>query len=86
MELCVRQISRVAKEGKIVVGKSTLPVRTAQSIKTILEAEGSGQQFKVLSNPEFLAEGTAVADLHNPDRILIGGKMKMNQDKLRFNL
>lgn len=73
VELCARQIARVAKEDKIVVEKSTLPVRTAQSIKTILEAESNGQQFKVLSNPEFLAEGTAITDLYNPDRVLIGG-------------
>ena len=73
VELCARQIARVAQKDKIVVEKSTLPVRTAQSIKTILEAESNGQQFKVLSNPEFLAEGTAVSDLYSPDRILIGG-------------
>ena len=73
VELCARQIARVAQKNKIVVEKSTLPVRTAQSIKIILEAESNGQQFKVLSNPEFLAEGTAVDDLYSPDRILIGG-------------
>ncbi|MCF6358805.1 MAG: hypothetical protein L3J54_13465, partial [Draconibacterium sp.] len=73
VELCARQIARVAQKDKIVVEKSTLPVRTAESIKTILEAESNGQQFRVLSNPEFLAEGTAVKDLHTPDRILIGG-------------
>ncbi len=73
VELCARQIARVAQKSKIVVEKSTLPVRTAESIKTILEAESNGQQFKVLSNPEFLAEGTAVSDLYSPDRILIGG-------------
>ena len=73
VELCARQIARVAQKSKIVVEKSTLPVRTAESIKTILEAESDGHQFKVLSNPEFLAEGTAVADLYAPDRILIGG-------------
>lgn len=73
VELCARQIARVAQNDKIVVEKSTLPVRTAQSIKTILEAESNGLQFKVLSNPEFLAEGTAVKDLYNPDRVLIGG-------------
>ncbi len=73
VELCARQIARVAQKSKIVVEKSTLPVRTAESIKTILEAEGNGQKFKVLSNPEFLAEGTAVEDLYSPDRILIGG-------------
>lgn len=73
VELCARQIARVAETDKIVVEKSTLPVRTAESIKTILEAESTGCNFKVLSNPEFLAEGTAIDDLHTPDRILIGG-------------
>lgn len=73
VELCARQIASVAKKDKIVVEKSTLPVRTAESIKTILEAESNGVQFKVLSNPEFLAEGTAVNDLLHPDRVLIGG-------------
>src|SRR5690554_4194496 len=73
VELCARQIARVASSDKIVVEKSTLPVRTAQSIRTILDAENKGLQFQVLSNPEFLAEGTAVQDLHQPDRVLIGG-------------
>ncbi|RUT80132.1 UDP-glucose 6-dehydrogenase [Ancylomarina longa] len=73
VELCARQIARVAKEDKIVVEKSTLPVRTAQAIRTILDATGNGAQFQVLSNPEFLAEGTAIADLYAPDRVLIGG-------------
>lgn len=73
VELCARQIARVATSDKIVVEKSTLPVRTAQSIRTILDAENKGLQFQVLSNPEFLAEGTAVQDLHQPDRVLIGG-------------
>lgn len=73
VELCARQIANVATGNKIVVEKSTLPVRTAQSIRTILDAESNGLQFQVLSNPEFLAEGTAVSDLLNPDRVLIGG-------------
>ncbi|TGD57131.1 UDP-glucose 6-dehydrogenase [Flavobacterium humi] len=73
IELCARQIARVAKTDKIVVEKSTLPVRTAEAIKTILDNTGNGVQFQILSNPEFLAEGTAVQDLHNPDRVLIGG-------------
>ncbi|MGV8134511.1 MAG: UDP-glucose 6-dehydrogenase [Mangrovibacterium sp.] len=74
VELCARQIAELANEDKIVVEKSTLPVRTAQSIKTILSNNGNGYHFEVLSNPEFLAEGTAISDLHNPDRILIGGE------------
>ncbi|RKD90768.1 UDP-glucose 6-dehydrogenase [Mangrovibacterium diazotrophicum] len=73
VELCARQIARVADEDKIIVEKSTLPVRTAESIKTILESETKGIKFKVLSNPEFLAEGTAIEDLYKSDRVLIGG-------------
>ena len=73
IELCARQIAKVAKQNKIVVEKSTLPVRTAEAIKSILDNTGNGVQFQILSNPEFLAEGTAVSDLLNPDRILIGG-------------
>ena len=73
IELCARQIAKVAKHNKIVVEKSTLPVRTAEAIKSILDNTGNGVQFQILSNPEFLAEGTAVTDLLNPDRILIGG-------------
>lgn len=73
VELCARQIARVATTDKIVVEKSTLPVRTAQAVKTILAETGNGIKFQVLSNPEFLAEGTAVDDLMNPDRVLIGG-------------
>src|SRR3954462_13081543 len=73
IELCARQIAAVAKDNKIVVEKSTLPVRTAEAIKNILDHTGNGVQFQILSNPEFLAEGTAVQDLLNPDRVLIGG-------------
>lgn len=74
VELCARQIARVSKSNKIVVEKSTLPVRTAQTIQTILDSTGNGYQFDVLSNPEFLAEGTAINDLLNADRVLIGGR------------
>lgn len=73
IELCARQIARVSKNDKIVVEKSTLPVRTAEAIKNILDNTGNGVQFQILSNPEFLAEGTAVEDLLRPDRVLIGG-------------
>jgi UDPglucose 6-dehydrogenase len=73
IELCARQIAKVAKNDKIVVEKSTLPVRTAHAIKSILHNTGNGVNFQILSNPEFLAEGTAVTDLLNPDRVLIGG-------------
>jgi UDPglucose 6-dehydrogenase len=74
IELCARQIARVSTSDKIVVEKSTLPVRTAEAIKNILDNTGNGVQFQILSNPEFLAEGTAIQDLHNPDRVLIGGE------------
>ena len=71
--LCARQIAKVSTTDKIVVEKSTLPVRTAEAIKNILDNTGNGVQFQILSNPEFLAEGTAVDDLLAPDRVLIGG-------------
>ena len=74
IELCARQIAEVAKTDKIIVEKSTLPVRTAEAIKSILDATGNGVKFQILSNPEFLAEGTAIQDLLNPDRVLIGGE------------
>ncbi|WP_409151828.1 nucleotide sugar dehydrogenase [Sphingobacterium sp. BS-2] len=74
IELCARQIAAVAKNDKIVVEKSTLPVRTAAALKSILDNTGNGVNFHILSNPEFLAEGTAIMDLHNPDRVLIGGE------------
>lgn len=74
IELCARQIAKVATTDKIVVEKSTLPVRTAEALKSILDNTGNHVNFDILSNPEFLAEGTAVADLQNPDRVLIGGE------------
>lgn len=74
IELCARQIARVATTDKIVVEKSTLPVRTATALKNILDNTGNSVQFQILSNPEFLAEGTAVEDLFFPDRVLIGGE------------
>ncbi len=73
VELCARQIAQLSTTDKIVVEKSTLPVRTAQAVKTILSETGNGIKFQVLSNPEFLAEGTAIQDLLEPDRVLIGG-------------
>ena len=72
-ELCARKIAEVSTSGKIVVEKSTVPVRTAESVKRVL-ASASAHPFQVLSNPEFLAEGTAIADLNNPSRVLIGGE------------
>ena len=67
-------MSAIATTPKIIVEKSTIPVKTAETIKDILAANTRGVKFAVLSNPEFLAEGTAVADLENPDRVLIGGE------------
>ncbi len=81
IELCARQIAKIAKDNKIVVEKSTLPVRTAEAIKSILDHTGNGVQFQILSNPEFLAEGTAVGDLLFPDRILIGGDTTVEGQK-----
>lgn len=74
VELCARQIAKVASSDKIIVEKSTLPVRTAETIQTILDSTGNGINFDVLSNPEFLAEGTAIEDLFNSDRVLIGSQ------------
>lgn len=85
IELCARQIARVATSPKIVVEKSTLPVRTASTIKTILKNSENNVAFEILSNPEFLAEGTAISDLLNPDRVLIGGDYHTNQGKKAIN-
>jgi UDPglucose 6-dehydrogenase len=85
IEASARQVAACAKGYTIVVEKSTLPVRTAETVKAILSAAqgdvpgdetrgGKPKSFAVLSNPEFLAEGTAIPDLENPDRVLIGGK------------
>lgn len=79
IELCARQIAKVATTDKIVVEKSTLPVRTASALKNILDNTGNGVNFQILSNPEFLAEGTAIVDLLNPDRVLIGGDVKSDK-------
>ena len=73
MELATRRIATVANSSKIVVEKSTVPCRTAESMRTILEANSKPNcRFDILSNPEFLAEGTAISDLFKPDRVLIG--------------
>lgn len=71
-ELTARNIVKVATSDKIIIEKSTLPVRTAAAMSRILDANEKGIKFEVLSNPEFLAEGTAIQDLNNPDRVLIG--------------
>ena len=76
VEACARTVAQAATGHTIVVEKSTLPVRTAAAIQAILAAaqqDDQGRTFSVLSNPEFLAEGTAIADLEAPDRVLIGG-------------
>ena len=81
LKLVQRQVALNAKSHTIVVEKSTLPVRTAEVIKNILEASQDFNQshkdkptFDVLSNPEFLSEGSAINDLEYPDRVLIGGQ------------
>ena len=74
VESAARKIAAVAEGRKIIVEKSTIPVRTAEAISTILAENSKTGQFDVLSNPEFLAEGTAVEDLTDPDRVLIGGE------------
>lgn len=74
IESVARTIAEHADTGKIIVEKSTIPVKTAESIKTIVASNSKGLKFSVLSNPEFLAEGTAIKDLLNPDRVLIGGE------------
>ncbi len=74
VESVSRTIAENAEEPKIVVEKSTIPVRTAEAIKAVFNASDTQHHHEVLSNPEFLAEGTAVSDLESPDRILIGGE------------
>ena len=73
VEACSRDIAKYSKSDKIVIEKSTLPVRTAEKIKEILEENSTDIHFEILSNPEFLAEGTAIQDLFKSDRVLIGG-------------
>ena len=73
VEACARDIAQYSNSDKIVVEKSTLPVRTAEKIKHILISENKNNHFEILSNPEFLAEGTAIQDLFKSDRVLVGG-------------
>ncbi len=74
IDSCTKRIAKIASKDKIIIEKSTLPVRTAERIKEILQREGrKGVKFEVISNPEFLAEGTAIQDLFKSDRVLIGG-------------
>jgi len=73
IEACARDIAKYSKSDKIVVEKSTVPIKTAEKIKEILDQNHKGISFEILSNPEFLAEGTAIDDMFNPNRVLIGG-------------
>ncbi len=73
LEKTAREIVEFSQSDKIVVEKSTLPVRTAQALSRVLQANTKGLHFRIVSNPEFLAEGTAIDDLNDPDRVLIGG-------------
>ena len=77
VEACAKQIAEVSKSNKIIVEKSTVPVRTSEKIKEILISNNSDVHFQILSNPEFLAEGTAMRDLEIPDRVLIGGIIQL---------
>jgi len=74
VESCARRIAELSKDPKIIVEKSTVPVRTAEMVQTILKSTSPEIHHQVISNPEFLAEGTAIPDLLNPDRVLIGGE------------
>ena len=82
-ELTARNIVKVAKKNKIIIEKSTLPVKTAEAMGRILNANEKGIKFEVLSNPEFLAEGTAISDLEKPDRVLIGSQLTPEGIKAR---
>jgi UDPglucose 6-dehydrogenase len=73
-EKTARQILEHSSSPKVVVEKSTVPVRTAEAMERILNSNDKGLSFDVVSNPEFLAEGTAVRDLESPDRVLVGGR------------
>lgn len=86
VESTARSIIENSDEGKIVVEKSTLPVKTAETLNAILGSNEKGLKFEVLSNPEFLAEGTAVNDLINPDRVLIGSYETESGRKARQEL
>lgn len=75
IELAARMIGRVCTSGnKIIVEKSTVPVKTAETLRRVLNAQKGGAKFQIVSSPEFLAEGTAVKDLDKPSRVLIGGE------------
>ena len=73
VEGCARMIAEVCEGPKIIIEKSTVPVRTAELVRSVFDGYDKGHLFEILSNPEFLAEGTAIEDLEAPDRVLIGG-------------
>ena len=75
IESCARTIAKVATANKIVVEKSTVPVRTASTLRRVLSSTDRAVEFQILSNPEFLAEGTAMSDLEFPSRVLIGASL-----------
>jgi len=85
-EKTARQILEHSESSKIIVEKSTLPVKTALAMERILTSSKNGARFEVLSNPEFLAEGTAISDLENPDRVLIGSRETVSGLKARNEL
>ena len=82
IEKCARLIAKSSSSDKIIVEKSTAPVGTGKKIKSVLNSENSKLKFQIVSNPEFLAEGTAINDLMNPDRVLIGGEESEEGDKV----
>lgn len=86
VEKTARRIKENSRSDKIVVEKSTLPVRAAQTIERILHSGNNSVHFEILSNPEFLAEGTAIRDMENPDRVLIGSEQTPSGLKARDEL
>ena len=89
VEKCAKRIAKLSKSKKIIVEKSTLPVKTAEKIKTVLKSNNRRIKFEVISNPEFLAEGTAIENLYKSDRVLIGGEDSVsghNAVKLLINI
>lgn len=86
IEKIARRIKECSKRDKIIIEKSTLPVRAAEALDRILHSGRSSVRFEVLSNPEFLAEGSAISDMENPDRVLIGSKNTPSAIKARDEL
>ena len=85
IEECCKLISKFSKSKKIIVEKSTVPVRTAEKVQEILNESKNNFEFEVLSNPEFLSEGCAIENLSNPDRVLIGGSQtKSGKDAINL--